>query len=273
MTKPLTAITSAILLFASACCTPTAEPVARTAEPSAAPPPATPNPQPAPVAPMDEQNGDACRAPAAAPVTAAANAPDASVPFDVGNGSFALGPPDGFRGDVVICGKVKELRPESEATLVVLDVDPSAKASTFSVSMPKNIPLPFSVGAVIRVGLRVRSIQIHQIIEVVVTDAEGKLLVGHSADGNAAFAPGWTVKVGGVRSSQPANTPGGAERQEMSLELAHLDRTASVASNQWRKLSASDGNYAVSGTAVQWTAGTRPPDASNWSAFTIIRLP
>jgi hypothetical protein len=50
--------------------------------------------------------------------------------------------------------------------------------------------------------MRVRFIRIHRIIEALVTDAAGKVLVGTSADGDASFAPGWSVKVGGVVSTQ-----------------------------------------------------------------------
>ncbi|MFW5739415.1 MAG: hypothetical protein ACOC1F_03515 [Myxococcota bacterium] len=199
-------------------------------------------------------------------------APDTSSPFEPGDGSFAFRPVAPLRGERTVCNVVQSLQQQGDKTRFVLAGSEPEEQRAFEVRMPSRLGLPFSQGDRIRVHVRVRVLEIHRVIEALVTDAAGGLLLGHSGDGQDAFAPGWQVEVGRIQTTDEPPIPGGARRQSRNVRFVRGAQAANVAPGTWRQLRTPGGNFVLSGTAVRWTEGPRPPDASSWTSFTIVRL-
>ena len=197
---------------------------------------------------------------------------DQSSAFETGPGSVSISPFEQPNDESRVCGEVHRIDDEGNRVYrVVLAGSRPEEERAFRVGLPPDIPLPFGVGDPIAVTVRVRRIQIHQVIDAVITDAAGALLMAYSEDGDAAFAPGFGITTGTVVSSDRGQGRA-ATRNDRGMVFAYAGRTAHVAPRQWRRLDTPGGDFVLSGFAVEWTGGTPPPDASNYRVFTIVRL-
>jgi hypothetical protein len=134
--------------------------------------------------------------------------------------------------------------------------------------------LVVAVGDEVAVRWRRGRIQIHTVTDIAVLDAAGNVIYAGSANGDATFAPGWWVEAKGIHERGSPHMAGGARREERWLLLGRGDAAAFVRGGEGaRRLSTPEGDYAVSGSAVTWSAGKRPPDSSSYETFGITRLP
>jgi hypothetical protein len=132
--------------------------------------------------------------------------------------------------------------------------------------------LALAVRDEVTVKWRTTSIGRHAITDIVVTRRDGSIVYAHAGDGDATFAPGWRVEVRDVRETEEPGMVDGARRASHWVSLALGDATAMVAeSDGARRLSTKQGVFAVSASSIRWSEGVRPPDASSYDQFTIVR--
>lgn len=208
----------------------------------------------------------------APPDRSAVHNEDHSAPFEVEGGTVSISPFEQPNDHSRMCGRVQAIEEEGNGVYrIVLAGSRPEEERTFRVGTPRSIPLPFVVGDPIVVTIRIRQIQIHRVIDAMITDPKGALLMAYSEDGDASFAPGFGVGTGTITHSDPGSGRE-ATRNDRGMVFGHSGRTALVPPRQWRRLDTPGGSFVLTGFAVEWTGGTPPPDASSYRVFTIVRL-
>lgn len=152
--------------------------------------------------------------------------------------------------------------------------DAAGEIQSFFIRIPDPIVLPFTVGDDLVVRTASAVLGIHLVQHAMVATADGELLIGQSGDGDASYAPGWSVDVRSIARgpTQPGSGGGIAARIDLWVVLGHQGRTARVTANAWRRLATPDGSWWVSGNAQGWEPGKPiPPDASTYHAYTVVR--
>lgn len=161
--------------------------------------------------------------------------------------------------------------PETKAAPIALKPGTHALVS---IALPERVPLPFSVGDAITFACRVDYIGIHQVVHGTITRGQtGEVLLAHSADGDVAFAPGWSLDWGPVVSEEKGtNGKNAAKRQYHRPTLTYRNRHARIVEGNWRQLEVDHESWLVTATAIGWSStGVRPPDASSYATYFIVR--
>lgn len=180
-------------------------------------------------------------------------------------------PKDAKEGEVH--GKVTEIRPAVGETSGVVRIEGNGGA-VVELELRGPGKLVLAVGDEVAVRWETVQIQIHTIDSLSLIDAKGRVVYAGSGTGSPVFAPGWFFEKKGVAERGEPHMRGGARREERWLLIAFGDAAAFVRSSEGaRKLSTKDGDFAVAGSAVTWSAGMRPPDSSEYETFSIVRLP
>jgi len=142
-------------------------------------------------------------------------------------------------------------------------------ARTFFLTLPEGASPPFARGDVRRVRFQVARVQIHAVRSGLVADRNGRLLVGVSATGDVAWAPGWQIAVGDVTSRR-------GEVERRAVELTHAG-TRVVAEDAALEVPTADGTWFVQGGA-QTLAPSRekrprppPQNFSGYTTFAVLR--
>jgi len=90
----------------------------------------------------------------------------------------------------------------------------------------------------------------------------------------AALAPGWSVQSKGVAERGKRWMGRGAREESRWVVVALGEATAVVKqSDPMRRLATAHGEYAVSASAITWTRGVQPSEASSYESFDLVRLP
>jgi len=206
------------------------------------------------------------------PLASKAAPKDRSSPFAAENTWVQITPGEGVTSGAWQCGRVTSISPGDKGKRVVLLALGSPATISLDVRLPPEVPLPFAIDDHIAVRVVVRHIRIHRVVEATLVDDAGRLLLGVSEDGDAAFAPGWRIEKGAVTKTYKPHMRGGAKRRDHGLVMTYGDKGAFTKPGGWRKLVTRDGTFLVSGRAESWTDGPRPPDASSYSTYAIVRL-
>jgi len=144
------------------------------------------------------------------------------------------------------------------------------------VELPLSGPgtLALAPGDEVKVRWRVRHHGIHLVRELGVLDRNHRVIYASSGSGDASFAPGWYVEAKDVAERSEPRMKGGAARESRWLVLAKGDASALVKESEGaRRLVTPEGDYAVSGSAISWSDGMLPPDASSYESFGLVLLP
>lgn len=149
----------------------------------------------------------------------------------------------------------------------------AADGTTIELAIRGSRRLAVAVGDAVLAKWRVQHIAIHTVSDVALVDREGRVVYASSGTGDARFAPGWRVEAKGVHDRGSPHVAGGARSQQRWLLLALGDASAMVKGSEGtRRLATKDGDFAVSGSALTWSPGKRPPDSSSYEQFTIVRV-
>jgi hypothetical protein len=187
-------------------------------------------------------------------------------------GWVGLGPPKDAQ-DGEVRGKVTEIRPAVGEVAGVVRIEGEAGA-VVELELRGSGKLALAVGDEVTAKWQTVHIQIHTIHDLAVVDAKGRVVYAGSGTGNPGFAPGWYFERKGVFDRGSPHMRGGARREDRWLVIANGAAVAFVHGGEGaRRLSTPDGDYAVGGSAVTWSAGMRPPDSSEYETFSIVRLP
>lgn len=180
-------------------------------------------------------------------------------------------PKDAKEGEVR--GKVTEIRPAVGDVPGAVRIEGNGGA-VVALELRGPGKLALAVGDEVAVKWQTVQIQIHTISDLAMVDGKGRVIFAGSGTGSAVFAPGWFFEKKGVHERGDPHMTGGARREDRWLVIARGAAAAFVRAGEGaRRLSTADGDYAVSGSAVTWSAGMRPPDSSEYETFAIVRLP
>jgi hypothetical protein len=199
---------------------------------------------------------------------------DQSEQLDLDPGSGRVEPDPAATGDARTCGRIESIADAGAQGLAVVTLEGTrpAEERRFSIDATSLTHVGLQQGDPIMVSIRVQRVKIHRVVDALVADEQGRVLLSYSQSGDAEFAPGFAVEPGPIHKQNAPHVPGSAERIERGLRIAALDKTAFTKAGAWRKLTTSQGVFAVTGSSVEWTPGKRPPDASSYRSFTILRL-
>lgn len=205
---------------------------------------------------------------------------DDSAECPAGRGAARVALPDDAPRDVELCAAVLEIRPPADpagfgvepyAAVVLAGDGPEARRS-FLVATPGDTPLPFAAGDVLSVKIHVETIRIHQVVHATIADADGRVLLALSGDGVPQWAPGWQVRQLEVATREPATERGGAERRQHVVGLSTEGRVARVPPGQCRMLTAGDGAWLATASAISHGEGMRLPDSSDYLQYSLLRV-
>lgn len=134
--------------------------------------------------------------------------------------------------------------------------------------------LAVAIGDEVMVKWRTQHMGIHTVSDIGLVDRNHRVIYASSGNGDVTFAPGWSIESKGVAERDSPHMRGGARQESRWLAVARGDATAVVQQSEGaRRLVTEDGEYAVSGSAVTWSAGKLPPDASSYETFGVVLLP
>lgn len=133
--------------------------------------------------------------------------------------------------------------------------------------------LAVAVGDEVMARWRTANMGIHTVSDIGLVDRNHRVIYASSGNGDITFAPGWYVEAKGVAERGRPHMRGGARPESRWLVVARGDAAAMVQRSEGaRRLVTDEGEYAVSGSAVTWSAGKLPPDASTYETFGLVLL-
>jgi hypothetical protein len=185
--------------------------------------------------------------------------------------SYSLAPPaDAADGE--LRGSVTAIRPTAGEKPGAVRIEAADGKAIELASTGPSAP-PLAVGDDVAVKWRLQQIGIHQVRDFALVHTDGRLVYASSGSADRTFAPGWYVEDKGVRERDSPDRPGYARRESRWLLLALGDAVAIVSeSDSMRRLETKDGNFAVHGSAISYSAGMRVPDSTSYATFSIARL-
>jgi hypothetical protein len=177
-------------------------------------------------------------------------------------------------------GKVTALRPGTMPAPDAVSFEPTgslvitaADGRTVSLGLSGSGMLAVAIGDEVMVKWRTQQLGIHTVSDIGLVDRAHRVIYASSGSGDVTFAPGWYTEAKGVADRGSPHMRGGARRESRWLVVARGDAAAVVQQSEGsRRLVTDDGEYAVSGSAVTWSAGKRPLDSSAYETFGLVRL-
>lgn len=178
-------------------------------------------------------------------------------------------------------GKVTALTPGTMPPPDAVSYEPTgslvitaADGRTVELGLSGSGTLAVAIGDEVMVKWRTQHMGIHTVSDLGLVDRNHRVIYASSGNGDVTFAPGWYTEAKGVAERSSPHMRGGARRESRWLLVARGEAAAVVQqSDGARRLVTDDGEYVVSGSALTWSAGKRPPDSSSYETFGLVLLP